>query len=351
MSVLDRAWVRITFAAVIALGLVAVACVDVAVAQQRRAHDRKVAAARAERRAEREFLAQLTPVADDVYRAAAPVQVVLSALADPLADDIFAARDALAHGNSRAALHKLSAQLHALHAPPGLRKQTASLVSAVDAMRDALDGLGSHANAEDFDKLAAALNGDDATGFGVAQGNFIDAVVAAYGQRRVTPPFSSDGNGPRSRPSSTSWIFAADRDCSTAAISLIPVRKYLKDNTLSGLKSSAMLWQRALSRLGTNLTRLPRPAAGAGALPVAITSRFRVLAANAEVFQAELRAITRFDEAGFAAADRRLHEVLPSLAQLGKSLRSYGAVECGRMMGFWAGDKSAGKPGGGVTAT
>src|SRR5581483_11690876 len=91
----DRTWVRRTVAIVVAAGLVAVTWVDVAVAQQRRAHDRNVAAERAERRAERAFLAKLTPVADDVYRAAAPVQAVLAALDNPGPDDMFAARDAL----------------------------------------------------------------------------------------------------------------------------------------------------------------------------------------------------------------------------------------------------------------
>src|SRR5690242_16254658 len=106
MPVLDRRWVRNTVAVVVLAGLAAVTSVDVVVAQDRREHDRKVAAARAERRAERAFLAKLTPVADDVFRAAAPVQAVLAALAEPGPDDIFAARDALAHGGSLAELRK-----------------------------------------------------------------------------------------------------------------------------------------------------------------------------------------------------------------------------------------------------
>ena len=57
------------------------------------------------------------------------------------------------------------------------------------------------------------------------------------------------------------------------------------------------------------------------------------------------------DPAGFAASEAQLHEVLPSVSQLGKAMRSYGAVSCGQIMGYWAGDKTATKSGGGVTAT
>lgn len=352
MPVLDRRWVRFTVAAVIAAGLVAVTGVDVAVAQQRRAHDRKVAALRAERRAEAAFLAKLTPVANEVYRAAAPVQAVLAALANPGPDDIFAARDALAHGGSLAALRKLSVQLHALRPPVGLRAQTDSVVKAVDAMKDALTGLSAHGKQNAFDALANALNGDDATGFGVAQSNFIDAVVASYGRQHTKPPFTSDADGPRLRGTSTSWIFAADKACDSAYIGLLPVIKLEKQTSLSALRQLVALWSRQLGGLSTAFARLPQPR-DADRLPRTLTSRLGVLKSNAAIFDKELRAIAQRDADAFDAADRQLHEVLPSLAQLGKAMRAYGAVHCGLIMAIWSGDKSAAKAGsgGGVTAT
>jgi hypothetical protein len=350
MSVLDRRWVRVVFAAVIAMGLVAVTCVDVAVAQQRREHDRKVAAARAERRAEVAFLRNLTPVANDVYRAAAPVQTVLAALADPGPDDIFAARDALAHGGSLAALKSLSTRLHALRPPVGLRDQTASLLKAVDAMKDALTSLSANGNVQRFDTLAEALSGDDATGFGVAQANFIDAVVASFGRQHTRPPFTSDNDGPRLRSTSTTWIFAADRACDAADVGLLPVVKLAKETTLSSLREFDTLWARQLGRLATAFARLPRPS-DARRLPLAVTSRLGVIKSNAVIFNSELRAIANRDVDSFDLAERQLHELLPSLAQLGKALRAYGAVHCGLIMAGWAGDKTAAKSGGGVTAT
>jgi hypothetical protein len=350
MSLLDRKWVRVVFAAVIAAGLVAVTCVDVAVAQQRREHDRKVAAARAERRAEVAFLAKLTPVADDVYRAAAPVQTVLAALADPGPDDIFAARDALAHGGSLAALRSLSKRVHALRAPVGLRESTASLVKAVDAMKDALTGLSANGDEQKFDALAEALGGDDATGFGVAQSDFVEAVVASYGHQRAKPPFTSDTDGPRLRGTSTTWIFTADKSCDTAYVGLLPLVKLEKQTSLSALRQIVTLWSRQLSRLAVAFARLPRPS-DARRLPLAVTSRLGIIKSNAAIFNRELRAIANRDAASFDLADRQLHELLPSLAQLGKAMRSYGAVHCGQIMAIWAGDKSASKSGGRVTAT
>ncbi|MDQ1685963.1 MAG: hypothetical protein QOC82_2700 [Frankiaceae bacterium] len=350
MSVLDRKWVRIVFAAVIAAGLVAVTCVDVAVAQQRREHDRKVAAARAEYRVELAFLAKLAPVANDVYRAAAPVQSVLAALANPGPDDVFAARDALAHGGSLAALRKLSNQLHALRPPAGLQQQTASLVKAVDAMKDALTGLAAHGKQNGFDVLANALGGDDATGFGIAQSNFIDAVVASYGRDHAHPPFTSDRDGPRLRSTSTSWIFGADRACDSAYVGLLPVIKLEKQTSLSSFRQLLTLWSQQLSRLSTAFTHLPEPR-DAHRLPLTVRSRLGAIKSNAAVFDRALRAVNRQDADAFDLADRQLHEVLPLLAQLGKALSSYGAVHCGLIMGIWAGDKSASKSGGGVTAT
>ncbi|MBV9097372.1 MAG: hypothetical protein JO079_04875 [Frankiaceae bacterium] len=350
MSVLDRRWVRLTVAALIAVALVAVTGLDVAVAQQRRAHDRKVAAARAERRAELSFLRTLTPVADNVFEAAAPVQAVLAALADPGPDDIYAARDALAHGGSLATLRSLSTQLHALRPPRGLREQTASLVKAVDAMKDALSGLSSHGKQEGFDALANALGGDDATGFSTAQGDFIDAVVASYGRQHTKPPFSSDNDGPRLRSTSTSWIFGADKACDAAYIGLVPVAKLQKQTSLAALRQEVTLWGTQLGRLATAFARLPQPR-DAARLPLTVTSRLGIIKSNAVIFQQELRAVNHLDPNAFDLAERRLHELLPSLSQLGKALRAYGAVHCGLIMAIWAGDKSASKSGGGVTAT
>lgn len=347
MAIFDRRWVRLTFATVVTCGLVAVTSVDVAVAQQRRAHDRKVAAARAEHRAELAFLAKLTPMASDVYRAAAPVQAVLAALANPGPDDIFAARDALAHGGSLDALRKLSTALHALRPPRGLREQTDNLIKAVDAMKDALTGLSTHGNDKTFDGLAEALSGDDATGFGTAQGNFIDAVVASYGRDHARPPFTSDIDGPRLRSTSTSWIFAADKACDAADVGLLPVAKLEKQSTLDAARQLVTLWSRELGLLAGAFAHLPAPR-DADRLPVAVTSRLGVIKSNAAIFGSELRAINRHDPDGFALADRRLHELLPSLAQLGRALRAYGAVHCAVIIGVWSGDKTATKSGGDV---
>jgi len=350
MPVLDRRWVRNTVAVVVLAGLAAVTSVDVVVAQDRREHDRKVAAARAERRAEQAFLVKLTPVANDVFRAAAPVQAVLAALAEPGPDDIFAARDALAHGGSLAELRKLSTALHALRPPVGLRAQTASVIEAVDAMKDALSGLSAHGNETKFDALAEALDGDDASGFGSAQGDFIEAVVASYGRQHARPPFTSDADGPRLRGTSTSWIFAADKACDTAYLGLLPVVKLEKQKTLSSLKQVVVLWSRELSGLAAAFARLPQPR-DADRLPAAVTTRLGVIKTNAAIFDREVRAVTRRDADGFDLAERQLHELLPSLAQLGKAMRAYGAVHCGLIIAIWAGDKSAAKSGGGVTAT
>src|SRR5437763_8795098 len=126
MSVLDRQWVRLTVSAVIAVGLVAVSFVDVAVAQQRRAHDRKVAAARALHRAETRYLTDVRKIAGDVYDVVQPYQQVLDAfISDPTT--IVAARDAFAVPAPAKQVTALIARLDALTVPKTMHAHQAKL--------------------------------------------------------------------------------------------------------------------------------------------------------------------------------------------------------------------------------
>jgi hypothetical protein len=348
MSIVGSRVVRIATTVALALGLVAVMCVDVAVADQRRAHDRKVAAARAERRAERAYLERLRPLVVRVYRAAAPEQAVLDALADPEPTDVYAARDAFAHGRATADLAALAATLHRLAPPAALRQQTASLTKAVDDMHAAAADLGSHAGDTSFADLADALNGDSATAFGTATAAFVDAVVAAFAHRQMTPPFDTPDDGPDPGPTATSWIFGADRGCAAAYIRLLPVIKLQKQSSLAAARADIRLWSTTLLGLAKTFDRLPRPT-GTASLPRALLLRLPAIRANGQVFAGQLRAIDRHDPTSYDAGVARLHELLPALGQLGRQMRAYGAVDCAIIMGGWAGDKSAGK--GGVTST
>jgi hypothetical protein len=270
----------------VALGLVATTCVDVAVAQQRREHDRKVAAARAERRAERAFLRQVQPLAEAAYRSAAPVNVVLAALYDPQPGDVLAARDALAHGRALAGLRDATARIKALRVPAPLRGKVHDLTVALDTMASDLGDLGSHGAETSVDGLADAFNGDSAVGFGVAEGDFINALVAAFGRQHLTPPFTSDTDGPKPGPTPTSWIFGADRGCIAASLSLVDVNRYAKQDSLAALKTYVRLWDRALNGLAKRMATLPPPT-GSAALPASVRHRLAVLRANA-AFRAQV---------------------------------------------------------------
>src|SRR4051812_5244997 len=130
MSIVDNRLVRIGFVVLVALGLVAVTCIDVAVADRRRAHDRRVAAQRALHRAETRYLNGVSQISAQLFDIVQPYQQVIDDLnRDPTA--ILSARDAFAVASPPKQINALVARLDALPVPSTMRSHQSKLHAAL----------------------------------------------------------------------------------------------------------------------------------------------------------------------------------------------------------------------------
>lgn len=306
-------------------------------------HERKLAAIRAERKAERHYLQQLQSVALDVGHAAAPVATILVALGEYAPGDLYAARDALARGNAASLLKSVETQLSAIRAPQPLRALAKQMSHDVEMMRTAALDLGSHVSTTNYEQLSTALNGDSSSAFEDAAGDFASTLSEAFSRQHLTPPFNAIGPGPLDGGSATDWIFGADRACVGADNALAAGDKYLNSDSLPALEALTRVWIRALSGVATAFERLRQPQ-GSAVLPSAIRDRLGVLRAGQRAFQAELNAVLNHDADGVIAAFDRVDALTPALGQLSKAMRSYGAAVCGDVMDEWAGVKHPHSP-------
>ena len=337
-------WARVAATALVALGLVATTCVDVAVASERRAKQRKAAAVRAEQRAERSLLRDLSAIATDVMLAADPVQTSLRAASLPEPGQLVGARDAIAHGGAADALATAVTRLRGLHAPAPMRSGLAKLTKDVDDLHTLAARLAAYVDVKDLLVLSKRLNDDDADTFGVTSATVLDDLSTLYDRQHLTPP-SVDSRAEDA--TSASWIFGASSACIDAQVALIPVFAIKSIDGVATAERLSRLWQHALSLAATRIGRLPRPT-GRQALPPGLTSRLGVMRYNASLFSAQVSALKRSDLTTYQLNAAKIRTVLPSLAQLSKAFRGYGAVGCANVLDGWAGVSHARASTGGV---
>jgi len=291
MSVLDRKWVRRAFAAAVAAGLVAVTSVDVAVAQQRREHDRKVAAARALHRAESRYLDGVRAIAAKAFDVLQPYQQVLNAMyADPTT--IYAARDAFAGAAPAKQIGALVARLDKLPVPKTMRAHQEKLRAALNSYVGHLTSVRKQAHVTDYRTLYDALdNGFD--------GDFISDNTDW--QIALQDTFAVHLDGPPKTPgfdatapiTLVTWVYRADRSCNKAFDQADPALRRLEKNTET--PADFGLVGRSLESFTALIRKVPLPADQQAALRRDIMRRLPIVDASGRAMIAFTHALEVHD--------------------------------------------------------
>lgn len=333
-------WLRVAVVTTMVSGLVATTFVDVAVAGSRRAHDRKIAAARALSRAEHGYLQRLTPIAVGLYADAQGLKQALSGIsleASPGA--LVGARDAFAYARRAGTISLAVQQIRALTPPTPLSVDQRRLVDDVDHLGQAVTRLGGFVGEHDLDRLTSDLNGPAASDFVGSEFDVGRSVGKIYADGHAKAPYD-ETLGDVAGPAAETWIDDADSACMDATLQLVP--DYVsQDHSPSAARKTMRDYQRALTLLDHRLTAIAEPS-GRGKPPLDLTRRFAVLAGTARVFGDELRAIQRQDAAGETAALVELKTVGAQLRQLAAAMRTYGAAGCANILDGWAGTPAKG---------
>jgi hypothetical protein len=327
--------VRASVVITMVCGLVATTFVDVAVAGSRRAHDRKVAAARALGRAEHRYFQQLTPIALALYADAQGLKQALSGISlEPSPGALVGARDAFAYARRVGTISSAIRQMRALTPPRPLSVDQRRLLADVDHLGRAVTKLGGFVGEHDLDRLTTDLNGSAASDFVGAEFDVGRSVAEIYRHGHAKAPYD-ETLGDVAGPAAETWIDDADSACLDATLQLVP--DYVSnDHSPSAARKAMRDYQRALTLLDHRITTIAAPS-GRGKPPLDLTRRFPALAATAQAFGNELRAIQRQDAAGVTAALVELKTVSAQLRQLAAAMRTYGAAGCANILDGWAG--------------
>lgn len=328
MSVLDRRWVRITFAAVVAAGLVAVTSVDVAVAQQRRAHDRKVAAARALRRAESRYLNDVRTIAADVYAVVQPYQQVLDAfIGDPTT--IVAARDAFAVPAPAKQMKALVARLDALTVPPTMRAHQAKLHTALNSFVTHLTAIRRQAHVTDFEKLYDAINNGFEADFGGDSISWEYALQDTFAVHKDSPPKYpvEDAAAP---PTLVTWVYRADGTCERSFNQAGPALDRLGKGTET--PSDFGLIGRTLRGFTAAMRKVALPAADQAALRRDIIARLPVVDASARALDAFTHGLESHNSTAIQSALRSIFAAGTAVKPLVNAFHTQGVVICQNLL-------------------
>lgn len=328
MSVFDRKWVRVAFAAGIAAGLVAVTSVDVAVAQQRREHDRKVAAARALRRAETRYLDGVRAIAGQAYKILQPYQQVLDAMyADPTM--IYAARDAFAGAAPAKQIGTLVARLDKLSVPKTMHGHQEKLRAALNSYVGHLTSVRKQAHVTEYRTLYDAMD----TEFG---GNFIGDNTSW--QIALQDTFAVHLDGPPKTPSSdeaapitlVTWVFRADRSCDKAFDEADPALRRLEKNTET--PADFGLVGRSLQSFTTLIRRVPLPPDQQAALRRDIMRRLPIVDASGRAMIAFTHALQVHDPDAVHAALQKILASGDAVKPLVAAFQSRHVVICRNLL-------------------
>jgi hypothetical protein len=345
MPALRHRWVRVGLAVLLALGLIATITIDVAVAQQRRAHDRKVAAARAELRAELAYLRAVRSIAADVFATMQPYNQVLDSLAsDPFRGDIFEARDAFAAPIAGTKLTAIIAKLATLRPPVPLRTAATDLHDSLASLQQDVTGIRRQASVQAGQKLFDAI---DTTFSTTLLGHEVDwslALTAAFDRQHQTPPAAPVG-GQTAAPTMVTWVFRADRTCDRAFD--VSEAALLRFSKRTETPADFGTIGRALSGFTASLRKVALPASDAAALRREILARLAIVDATARSLGAFSRALSHGDSSGLRSAFGKLQSSGHAVTPLVNAFRSRHVMSCTYLLADLVqfNDKPAKRPG------
>lgn len=328
MPVLDRRWVRIAFAAAVAAGLVAVTSVDVVVVQHRRAHDRKVAAARALRRAESRYLNDVRAIAADVYAVVQPYQQVLDAfIGDPTT--IVAARDAFAVPAPAKQMKALVARLDGLTVPPTMHAHQAKLRSALDSFVTHLTAIRRQAHVTDFEKLYDAINNGFEADFGGDTISWEYALQDTFAVHKDAPPKYpvSDQVAPMTL---VTWVYRADGTCARSFDQAGPALDRLDKGNET--PSDFGLIGRSLHSFTAGMRKVALPAEDQATLRREIIERLPVVDASARALDTFTRGLESHDSSAIQSALRSIFAAGTAVKPLVTAFHAQGVVICQNLL-------------------
>lgn len=322
-------------------GAIATTTADFAVASDRRAHDRKVAAAHARHRAESRYLGEVDRIARDVYDVVQPYHQVLDAvIADPTA--IYSARDAFAAAEPAQQLRTLSSRLDAVTVPPTMRSYQADLSKALKAYVVDLGAVRGKASVLNPDKLYDAITDAFSSQLDSDDIGWQAALQTAFATHLAGPPKTpfADEDAP---PSVVLWTFRADRSCAGSLRHAEPAIHRIESS--AGTPGDLSTVGRTLLDATTALRRLALPAAQAAQLRDQIVDRLGIAdtagralldvshGARAGSRGSVLAGLRRFTAAG--------HEIRP----LVRGFAGRHAIACENLFGVFLAPRSASSPG------
>jgi hypothetical protein len=327
-ALFERRWVRIAFAATIAAGVVAVTTVDVAVAQQRRAHDRKVAAARALRRAETRYLNDVTKIAADVYAVAQPYQQVLDAfIGDPTT--IVAARDAFGVPAPAKQMKALVARLDGLTVPRTMHTHQAKLRTALSGFVTHLTAIRRQAHVTDLQKLYDAIDNGFEADFGGDAISWEYALQDTFAAHKDAPPKYpvEDETAPTTL---VTWVYRADGTCTRSFNQAGPALDRLDKGTET--PTDFGLIGRSLRGFTAAMRKVTLPADDQAALRRDIIARLPVVDASARALDAFTHGLESHNSTKIQSALRSIFAAGTAVKPLVTAFHVQGVVICQNLL-------------------
>jgi hypothetical protein len=328
MSILDRRWVRITVTAGVAAGLVAVTSIDVVVAQQRREHDRKVAAARALHRAESHYLDGVRTIAGQVFNVLQPYEQVIDELdSDPTT--IYSARDAFAGAASAKRLGDLVRRLDELSVPPTMGSHQAKLRAALKGYVAHLMAVRKQAHVTNNEKLYDAIDNDFQLQFESDGTNWQLALQDTFAVHLDGPP-KTPAAGEKAPATLVTWVFRADHACDRSfeqvGAALVRFEKRTETPADFGLVG------RSLQSFTAAMRKVPLPAEQRAALRRDVMGRLPVVDASARALAAFTHALETHDSDEVQAALRKILAAGTAVKPLVAAFQSRGVTICGALL-------------------
>ena len=324
-------WVRRVVVLLVGLGAVATATTDFAVASDRRAHDRKVAAARKVHGAESRYLDSVSEIAHDVYDVVQPYHQVLDAvIADPTA--IYSARDGFASAEPAQQMRALSAKFDALVPPPTMRSHHADLARALRAYVADLGAIRGKASVLNPDRLYEAITDVFTSELDADDVGWQAALQTAFAVHAARPPRapSADQDAP---PSVVTWTFRADRSCASSLRHADPAIHRIE--TSAGTAGDLALVGHTLLEATASLRRLALPVDEGPRLRDQIVNRLGVADTAGRALVAVSSGVKKRSRGSVLDALRRLtaagHEVRP----LVRGFASRHAIACENLFGVF----------------
>lgn len=318
---------RLRAVAVVLLGLAALGEAGTGAVAAVRLHDAQVRAARAaaEKRAEARYLVAVRPLVLRVFDAVQPVQDAADAFATLRPGLGMARDDVIVHGGAVSELHAVAGQLVALVVPAPLRPKAAVLVGRLDALTSSMALL-----------VTATSSRGDKEGYVAAFDSGFDRLdEAEMGWQSAVDDLDPSQQLPvpaqdrlyvrgRTAPTLGGFIAASDLACAKAVdgVVALPLLGPLQDVRTNFPKIAA------LTRLTlATLAATPLPA-GQAAFRHRLQVQLEAARQIATSMDALARAATRYDVAGYLAAQRSWFATLGTSRELSRAYAAEGVSAC-----------------------